>query len=75
MVDDTVPGKYRGSRNMDGAGAGAAIGESLEQEGQGSRLSDQDVQNNYSLAEPEGTAEDPDIAALYAKVNKPPKSK
>ena len=68
VVDDTVPGKYRGSQNMDGRGP--SIGESLEQQpDQGGNLSAQDEANNYSLA---GQDED-EIAALYAKVQKPPK--
>ena len=68
VVDDTVPGKYRGSQNMEGAGA--SIGESIEQQPDqgGSNLSAQDVANNYSLA-----GQEEDIAALYAKVQKPPK--
>ena len=66
VADDTVPGKYRTSQNMDGGEA--SIGESLEkQPDQGGNLSAQDRANNYSLA---GKDED-DIAALYAKVNKP----
>lgn len=70
VVDDTVPGKYRTSQNMEGAGA--SIGESIKQQPNqgGGTLSAQDVANNYSLAEQEP---DPDIAALYAKVQKPPK--
>ena len=70
VVDDTVPGKYRTSQNMEGAGV--SIGESIEQQPNqgGGTLSAQDVANNYSLAE---QVTDPDIAALYAKVQKPPK--
>lgn len=70
VADDTVPGKYRGSQNMEGGGA--AIGEPIEQQAQPNQeanLTEQDVANNYSLA---GQGEE-DIAALYAKVKKPPK--
>ena len=65
VVDDTVPGKYRGSQNMEGGGA--AIGEGTAN--QEPNLTAQDEANNYSLA---GQGEE-DIAALYAKVQKPPK--
>ena len=71
VVDDTVPGKYRSSRNMEQVGA--AIGEPLNQQDESSELTEKDIQNNYSLAE--GTTEPPDISDLYAKVNKPPKGK
>ena len=69
VVDDTVPGKYRSSQNMEGGGA--AIGESIKQQAQPNQeanLTAQDVANNYSLA-----GQEEDIAALYAKVQKPPK--
>ena len=69
VVDDTVPGKYRSSQNMEQVGA--AIGKPLDQQNEGSELTEQDVQNNYSLAEE--TTELPDISDLYSKVNKPQK--
>ena len=72
VADDTVPGKYRSSQNMEGGGP--SIGESIEkqeeQPNQAANLSAQDVANNYSLA-----GQEEDIAALYAKVQKPPKGK
>lgn len=66
VPDDSVPGTYRASRNMETADT-AAIGEPLEQ---GGNLSSQDVENNYSLAE---LNPEIDPSALYAKVQKPPK--
>lgn len=71
VVDDTMPGKYRTSQNMEGGSGAVAIGESLEKKVQNGALSNEDVENNYSLAK-ETTTED-EIAALYAKVQKPPK--
>jgi hypothetical protein len=53
-------------------GGRVAIGESIEQQAQPNQeanLTAQDEANNYSLA----GQEDDDIAALYAKVQKPPK--
>ena len=69
VVDDTVPGKYRSSQNIEQVGA--AIGEPLNQEDESGELTEKDIQNNYSLFE--GSTELPDISDLYAKVNKPPK--
>lgn len=64
VADDTVPGKYRSSQNVEGAGA--TIGQSADQGG--SPLTAQDEANNYSLA-----GKEEDVSALYAKVQKPPK--
>lgn len=70
VADDTVPGKYRSSQNMEGTGA--SIGESIEQKPDqgGGPLTAQDEANNYTLA-----GQEDDIAALYAKVQKTPKGK
>ena len=75
VVDDSIPGKYRASQNLEDGGAN--IGKSIEQPqaaAQNDDLSKQDVENNYSLAE-QGNEGDADIAALYAKVQKRPKGK
>ena len=62
VADDTVPGKYRSSQNVEGAGA--TIGQPADQGG--GPLTAQDEANNYSLA-----GKEEDISALYAKVQKP----
>ena len=70
VADDTVPGKYRGSKNLEEA---SPIGEPLNEKPQNGKLSAQDVENNYKLAEEEERKTEEEIAALYAKVQKPPK--
>ena len=69
VVDDTLPGKYRSSRDVEQVGA--AIGEPLDKQEESGELTEKDIQSNYSLFE--GTTKLPDISSLYAKVNKPPK--
>ena len=73
VADDSIPGKYRASQNLEDVGT--SPGESTKQPqaaAQNGALSREDVENNYTLAADENR-EDPDIAALYAKVQKRPK--
>ena len=72
VADDSIPGTYRASQNLEEAGAN--IGKDIEQpvaQAPNGDLSKQDVANNYSLAE----VDEDEIAALYSKVQKRPKGK